>query len=58
MKLTFQYKFKEEDLGNDVIFAYAAPYGYTDLINDLGEVKDSLLIGCKDQSEIKYLNSQ
>lgn len=38
-KLSFSYKFKEEDRDKEVVFAYAVPYGYTDLLKDLELVK-------------------
>jgi len=34
-RLSFQYKFKEEDQGKNIYFAYAEPYTYTDLETDL-----------------------
>ena len=42
-KLTFQYTFTEEDANSAVYFAYARPYGYTDLKKDLKEAKDLLM---------------
>ena len=42
-KLSFTYTFKEQDEGKTVAFAYAIPYGYTDLIKDLDELKDILV---------------
>lgn len=42
-KLTFCYKFKEEDRDKVVTFAYAVPYGYTDLVKDLEQVRNNLM---------------
>lgn len=42
-KLTFCYRFKPEDRDKVVTFAYAVPYGYTDLIKDLEAVKKNLM---------------
>ena len=41
--LSFSYTFLPEDRGNNVIFAYAVPYGYSDLLKDLNQVKENLL---------------
>ena len=42
-KLSFCYTFKPEDMGHTVSFAYSVPYGYTDLVKDLDEIKDILV---------------
>ena len=42
-KLTFCYRFKPEDRDKVVTFAYAVPYGYTDLVKDLEAVKKNLM---------------
>ena len=39
-KLTFSYTFTREDDGKSVWFAYSVPYGYTDLVNDLDDIKN------------------
>ena len=43
--LSFSYEFTESDqqLGSTIIFAYAIPYGYTDLLKDLKDAKNSFL---------------
>jgi hypothetical protein len=56
-KLSFSYRFREQDLGNDVVFAYAVPYGYTDLLQDLEETKTSILKTWGDSVNIAYLKS-
>jgi hypothetical protein len=33
-KLTFSYKFKSEDGGHPISFAYAVPYSFSDLMSD------------------------
>jgi hypothetical protein len=42
-KLSFTYTFKPEDAQKTVVFAYSVPYGYTDLVKDLDEIKEILL---------------
>lgn len=42
-KLTFCYRFRPEDRDKVVTFAYAVPYGYTDLVKDLDAVKKNLM---------------
>ena len=42
-KLTFCYKFKPEDRDKVITFAYAVPYGYTDLVKDLEIVRKDLM---------------
>ena len=42
-KLSFSYTFTPKDNGTSVVFAYAVPYGYTDLLNDLDEIKKTLM---------------
>jgi hypothetical protein len=51
-KLSFSYTFKPEDEGHTVVFAYSVPYGYTDLVKDLDEVKEILI---KDDSFEQYV---
>lgn len=41
--LSFSYRFKPEDLGKKVYFAYALPYGYSDLLHDLEDAKNTLV---------------
>ena len=41
-KLTFDYRFKSEEIGKAVSFAYAVPYTYTDLLRDLDAAKHTL----------------
>ena len=50
-KLSFAYTFKEEDRGGKVVFAYAVPYGYTDLLVDLEKVKLNLM---RDENFVEY----
>ena len=50
-KLSFAYTFKEEDRGGKVVFAYAIPYGYTDLLVDLDKVKLNLM---RDENFVEY----
>lgn len=42
-KLSFQYRFKDEDHGKSVYFAYAEPYTYTELEHDLQSAKMAVL---------------
>ena len=42
-KLSFQYEFKDEDLGKSVSFAYAEPYTYSELEQDLQNAKMAIL---------------
>lgn len=42
-KLTFSYRFKPEDRDKAIAFAYAVPYGYTDLLRDLDIMKKNLM---------------
>ena len=42
-KLTFCYKFTPADRDKVVTFAYAVPYGYTDLVKDLEKVRKNLM---------------
>lgn len=42
-QLSFTYHFKKEDKDNLITFAYAVPYGYTDLLKDLSKAKNSLI---------------
>ena len=41
--LTFSYRFKPEDTGKKVYFAYALPYSYSDLLIDLEDAKNHLI---------------
>lgn len=43
MSLRFSYRFKPEDQGKHVYFAYAVPYTYSQLTQDLAEAKIKLL---------------
>lgn len=60
-KLTFCYKFKPEDRDKVVTFAYAVPYGYTDLVKDLEQVRKNLMAMthsvCKPLTKEDYLES-
>ena len=42
-KLSFSYTFRNEDRGKTVTFAYSVPYGYTDLLKDLDDIKVNLM---------------
>lgn len=42
-KLSFEYEFKKADEGHFVYFSYAKPYGYSELIRDLAQVRTKLL---------------
>lgn len=42
-QLTFSYTFRNEDRGKTVTFAYSVPYGYTDLLKDLDDIKENLM---------------
>ena len=50
-KLSFAYTFKEDDRGGKVVFAYAIPYSYTDLLKDLDKVKKNLMA---DENFVEY----
>lgn len=41
--LSFSYRFKQEDAGKKVYFAYALPYSYSDLLHDLENAKNTLI---------------
>ena len=41
--MSFSYKFDESTRGKTVAFAYAVPYSYTDLKNDLHQIRLLLL---------------
>lgn len=43
MSLRFAYTFKPEDEGKHIYFAYALPYTYTQLTQDLKKAKMKLL---------------
>lgn len=47
--MSFSYTFKEAE---SVVFAYSVPYGYTDLVRDLDEMKEILL---KDEAFDEYI---
>ena len=51
-KLSFTYTFKPEDEGHTVAFAYSVPYGYTDLVKDLDDIKEILI---KDDGYERYV---
>ena len=41
--LTFEYVFQESDLGKPIYFAYAIPYSYSEMLNDLRGLRDKLM---------------
>ena len=49
--MSFAYTFKEDDRGSKVVFAYAVPYSYTDLLVDLDKVKLNLMA---DEGFVEY----
>ena len=42
-RLSFSYKFGDETRGKTVAFAFAVPYGYTDLESDLADMRSTLM---------------
>lgn len=41
--LTFEYIFEESDLGKPIYFAYAVPYSYSEMLNDLRDLRAKLM---------------